>query len=161
MVSQVFALFSEGCQNVHTSLFIPRAGHFLRPLRRQRPMMTNTLQAVLCLFVQFFAPRHNAQIRFLKAQIAILRKRVPAKHIIPSPKEKAELLRLSSEFGHQVAPLLDVVTLPTYRHWINDARKGRKPKKSGRPRLVRNCEGWSSAWGRRTFSGASDASLGN
>ncbi len=97
--------------------------------------MTNVLQTVLCLFIQFFAPRHNAQIRFLKAQIAILRKRVPAKHIVPSPKEKAELLRLGSEFGHQVGPLLEVVTLPTYRRWICDARKGRKPGESGRPRL--------------------------
>jgi putative transposase len=97
--------------------------------------MTEALQTVLCLFAQFFAPRHNAQIRFLKAQIATLRKRIPADHIVPSPREKAELLRLGAEFGHQVAPLLDVVTLPTYRRWIHDAKKGRKPKKSGRPRL--------------------------
>jgi putative transposase len=97
--------------------------------------MANALQTVLCLFVQFFAPRHNAQIRFLKAQVAILRKRVRADHIVPSPEERFELLRLSSEFGHQIGPLLVVVTLPTYRRWINDAKKGRNPKKSGRSRL--------------------------
>lgn len=47
--------------------------------------------------------------------LAGVRKRVPAGHIVPSPQEKAELLRLGSEFGHQVAPLLDVLTLPTNR----------------------------------------------
>jgi len=97
--------------------------------------MTNALQTFLSLVIQYFAPRHNAQVRFLKAQIAILRKRLPREHIVPSPEEKAELLRLGREFGHDVAPVLDVVTLPTYRRWVNDARRGRKPKRSGRPRL--------------------------
>jgi len=61
--------------------------------------MPNALQTALWLVTRFFAPRHNAQIRFLKAQIAILRKRVRASHIVPSPEEKAELLRLSFEFA--------------------------------------------------------------
>jgi hypothetical protein len=35
--------------------------------------MTNALQTFLSVFIQYFAPRHNGQVRFLKAQIAILR----------------------------------------------------------------------------------------
>ena len=103
--------------------------------------MANALRTVLWLFAQSFAPRHNAQIRFLKAQVAILRKRVRADHIVPTPEERFELLRLSSEFGHQVGPLLEIVTLPTYRRWINDAKRGKTPKKSGRPRLAAYFQG--------------------
>ena len=61
--------------------------------------MTHAFQSLLCLLVQFFAPRHNAQIRFLKAQIRILRRRLPKEHIVPDPEEKAELLRIGSEIG--------------------------------------------------------------
>lgn len=45
--------------------------------------MTDALQTVLCLSIQFFVPSDKAQIRFLKAQIAIPRKRVPAKKVCP------------------------------------------------------------------------------
>lgn len=86
--------------------------------------MPNALQTVLWLVTPFFAPRHNAPIRFLKAQVAILRKRIRADHIVLSPEERYELLRPSSEFGHQVGPLLKIVTLPTYRRWITRASRG-------------------------------------
>jgi hypothetical protein len=71
----------------------------------------------------------------------MLRKRVRADRIVPSSKERYELLRLSSEFGHLVGPLLEVVTLPTYRRWINDVKRGRTPKKSGRPHLAQELRG--------------------
>jgi putative transposase len=97
--------------------------------------MTHAFQSLLCLLVQFFAPRHNAQIRLLKAQIRILRRRLPKEHIVPDPEEKAELLRIGSEIGHDVKPVLEIVKPETYRRWINDAKKGKQPKKSGRPKL--------------------------
>jgi putative transposase len=87
------------------------------------------------MIIQYFAPRHNAQVRFLKAQIEILRRRVPGGHIVPRPEEKAELLRIGAEFGQQVAPVLQIVKPETYRRWVNDARGGKQPKRSGRPRL--------------------------
>jgi len=99
--------------------------------------MNHAFQTVLWMLLQFFAPRHNAQIRFLKAQVAILRKRLPTDHIVPSPAEKAELLRLGAEFGHDVRPVLEIVKLATYRRWVNQTRQGRQPKKSGRPPLSR------------------------
>ena len=49
--------------------------------------MNHAFQAVLSMFLQILAPRHNAQIRFLKAQIAILHKRVPTERIVPNPAE--------------------------------------------------------------------------
>lgn len=39
-------------------------------------------------------PRHNAQLRLLKAEIDILRARIQSQRIILSPAEKAELLRI-------------------------------------------------------------------
>ena len=98
--------------------------------------MSHAFKTVLWMFLQFFAPRHNAQIRFLKAQVGILRKRIPAERIVPSPAEKAELLRIGAEVGHDVRPVLEIVTPATYRRWLNDARRGKRPKKSGRPHLA-------------------------
>ena len=98
--------------------------------------MSHAFQTVLWMLVQQFAPRHNAQIRFLKAQVQILRRRIPTERIVPNPDEKAELLRLSKEFGHDVKSVMDIVKPATYRKWVNDAKQGRKPKRSGRPRLT-------------------------
>lgn len=95
--------------------------------------MNHPFQVFLWLLVQSFAPRHNAQIRFLKAQLAILRKRVPTERIVPTPAEKAELLRLGAELGHAVRPVLEVVQLATYRRWVSQARQGRETRPSGRP----------------------------
>jgi putative transposase len=53
--------------------------------------MNSTLSLLLAFLNQFFMPRHNAQLRLLKAQIAILRARIPTQRIILSPAEKAEL----------------------------------------------------------------------
>ncbi len=97
--------------------------------------MTHAFRTVLWMLLQFFAPRHNAQVRFLKAQIAILRKRVPAERIVPSPAEKAELLRIGAEISHEVRPVLEIVEAATYRRWLNHARRGKQWKKSGRPPL--------------------------
>jgi putative transposase len=97
--------------------------------------MSHAFRTLLWMLLQYFAPRHNAQIRFLKAQIEILRRRIPGDRIIPSPDEKAELLRIGAEFGQEVKPVLEIVKPKTYRQWVNDAKGGKKPKKSGRPRL--------------------------
>ena len=52
--------------------------------------------------LQWFLPRYNAQLQLLEAQIRILRSRVDASRIVPTP-EKAELLRLGGLLGHDVA----------------------------------------------------------
>ena len=63
--------------------------------------MNSTLCLLLVFLNQFFIPRHNAQLRLLKAQITILRARIPTERIILSPAEKAELLRIGEECGHE------------------------------------------------------------
>ncbi|ABK43646.1 hypothetical protein Mmc1_1131 [Magnetococcus marinus MC-1] len=85
---------------------------------------------------QIFSPRHNAQIRLLKAQIRILQARVPTQRIAPSPEEKSELLRLGAACDHNVANLMKVVKPATYRRWLNQSNKGQPFKPLGRPRLT-------------------------
>ena len=121
--------------------------------------MSHAFQTVLWMLLQLFAPRHNAQIRFLKAQIEILRRRLPGERIVPRPAEKAELLRIGAEFGQEVMPVLGIVRPETYRRWMNDAKRGKQLKKSGRPHAsTGNCATWWSGWGKRTSSGATAGS---
>lgn len=79
---------------------------------------------------------HAAQLRLLKAQIAILRARIPTERIILSPAEKAELLRIGEECGHDVDGLMDVAKPATYKRWLAQMRGGRPFQAVGRPRLT-------------------------
>ena len=45
--------------------------------------MNSTLSLLLVFLNQFFMPRHNAQLRLLKAQITILRARVLSDKLEP------------------------------------------------------------------------------
>ena len=77
--------------------------------------MNSTLSLLIVFLTQLFMPRHNAQIRLLKAQIQILRNRIPTQRIILSPEEKAELLRIGAECGHEIDGLLEVAKPATYK----------------------------------------------
>ena len=98
--------------------------------------MNSTLSLLMVFLSQFFIPRHNPQMRLLKAQITILRARIPTQRIILSPAEKAELLRIGEECGHDVDGLLEVAKPATYKRWLTQMRSGRPFKAVGRPRLT-------------------------
>lgn len=98
--------------------------------------MHSTLSLVLIFLNKFFTPRHNAQLRLIKAQVAILRARIPTQRIILSPAEKAELLRIKAEIGHDVDGLMEVAKPATYKRWLAQMRSGRPFKAVGRPRLT-------------------------
>ena len=98
--------------------------------------MNSTLSLLLVFLSQFFIPRHNPQLRLLKAQITILRARIPTQRIILSPAEKAELLRIGEECGHDVDGLLEVAKPATYKRWLTQMRSGHPFKAVGRPRLT-------------------------
>jgi putative transposase len=98
--------------------------------------MNSTISLLLVFLNQFFMPRHNAQLRLLKAQITILRASIPTQRIILSPAEKAELLRLGEECGHDVDGLLEVAKPATYKRWLAQMRGGRPFQAVGRPRLT-------------------------
>jgi len=98
--------------------------------------MNSTLSLLLVFLSRFFIPRHNPQLRLLKAQITILRARIPTQRIILSPAEKAELLRIGEECGHDVDGLLEVAKPATYKRWLTQMRSGHPFKAVGRPRLT-------------------------
>ncbi|WP_171006908.1 integrase core domain-containing protein [Shimia litoralis] len=98
--------------------------------------MHSTLSLVLVFLNKFFTPRHNAQLRLMKAQVAILRARIPTQRIILSPAEKAELIRIGAEIGHDIDGLMEVAKPATYKRWLAQTRSGRPFKAVGRPRLT-------------------------
>jgi putative transposase len=71
----------------------------------------------------------------LEAQIRILRSRIDVTRIVPTPQEKAELLRLGAMVDHDVTEMMHVVQPETYRRWVRQSRRGIVFKPSGRPRI--------------------------
>ena len=96
--------------------------------------MDRFFYTILALALQWFRPRYNAQLQLMAAQIRILRSRIDASRIVPTPKEKAELLRLGASLGHDVSEVMHVVRPDTYRKWVRQSRRGVPFKSSGRPR---------------------------
>ncbi len=98
--------------------------------------MHSPFSLMLAFLTRYFMPRHNAQLRLLKAQLAILRARIPTERIILSPAEKTELLRIGAEFGHEIDELMEVAKPATYKRWLAQMRGGRPFQAVGRPRLT-------------------------
>ncbi len=69
-------------------------------------------------------PRHNAQLRLPKAQITILRARIPRQRIILSPADKAELMRIGAECGDDIDGLHEVARSATCKRWLVQMRVG-------------------------------------
>jgi putative transposase len=110
--------------------------------------------------VHLFLPRHSARIQFLLAQIRILRARLESERIVPTPEEKAELLRWGALFEHDIQDVLEIVKPATYRRWLSQTRRGKPFKRSGRPRiteeirqLVLRMAKENALWGYRRIAG--------
>ena len=98
--------------------------------------MNQTFYPLLSPFIHLLLPRHNAQIQFLMAQIRILRSRIDSDRIVPTPQEKAELMRWGAMFGHNIQDVILVVKPATYRRWLCQSRRGETFKHLGRPRIA-------------------------
>jgi putative transposase len=96
--------------------------------------MDRLVYSLLTLALQWFRPRYNVHLQLLQAQIRILRSRIDVSRIVPTPTEKAELLRLGALVDHDVAEVMHVVQPETYRRWVRQAGRGLPFKASGRPR---------------------------
>ena len=71
--------------------------------------MDRTLLPFFAFFMRLFAPRYNARIQFLIAQTRILRSRIDANRIVPTPEEKEELMRWGAAFDHKMDGVMEVV----------------------------------------------------
>ena len=77
--------------------------------------MTHQFYTLLCLLMESFAIRRDAQIRFLKEENRILRSRIPSQRLILSPEERGRLLAIGRELGHHVKGLVSIVQYRTYQ----------------------------------------------
>ncbi len=65
--------------------------------------MIRWLTVVLHLLAEVGAARRDARIRFLKAQVDILRRKLGGNRVIPSPDDRARLLAIGQWLDHNVA----------------------------------------------------------
>ena len=70
-------------------------------------MLVRWLSSLLLFFQEAWSARRDAQIRFLKLQVEILRSRLPGNRAIPDPTERRRLLKIGAEMGHVVEHTLD------------------------------------------------------
>lgn len=99
-------------------------------------MLSHWFQSVFMVVSEAWSSRRDAQIRFLKAQVELLRERIPGNRVILSPEERNRLLKLGKEMDHQVDDLLGIVAVKTYKTWLRADRSGQHPGRVGRPRKV-------------------------
>jgi putative transposase len=100
--------------------------------------MFHWLYVVLHLLNEALAARRDVRIRFLKAEVRILRRKLGGNRVIPSPEDRACLLAIGAETDHDVADIMGIVTPKTYHRWVFEQRQGHKPKQVGRRRFGRN-----------------------
>ncbi|MCF6284854.1 MAG: integrase core domain-containing protein [Candidatus Hydrogenedentes bacterium] len=103
--------------------------------------MNQTFLTFFALAMQWLRPRHNAHLQFMEAQIRILRARIDADRIVPTPEEKAQLLRLGALLDHDIGEIMHIVRPETYRRWRRQQQRGGEGfgfKKLGRPPTAQN-----------------------
>ena len=122
--------------------------------------MNQLLFPLFTLFAELLKPKYDASMALLKFQNQMLRDRIDASRIVPTPVERGELLRLGKMCEHDVEELLTVVKPETYRAWVRKSVKGVVFKRSGRSRiaeairnLIHRISGENSGWGYRRICG--------
>ena len=96
--------------------------------------MDAILFSLMALATQWLRPRYNVRIQLLEAQIRMLRSRIDTSRIVPTPAERAELLRLGAAVEHDIDEVMRIVLPSTYKKWLRQARNVRPFRPSGRPR---------------------------
>ena len=64
--------------------------------------MSRWLYVVLQLLYEGFSARRDVRIRFLRAQVEMLRRKLDQNRVILSPEDRARLLRIGNELNHDV-----------------------------------------------------------
>ena len=101
-------------------------------------MLPRWMMALLVLLRERWSARRDAQVRFLKLQLEIVRSRLPGNRVIPDPVERKRLMRIGAELEHAVKDTLGIVGIKTYRRWLREERGGRQTGKVGRPGMTKS-----------------------
>ena len=104
--------------------------------------MPHWIHVVLALLMERYEARRDAKIRFLKAEVQILRRKLSGNRVILDSKDRCHLLGLGEEIGHAVKDIIGTVSYTTYQRWLREQKQGKKPGKVGRPGIGAPC-----SWG--------------
>jgi len=94
------------------------------------------MMVVFWMLMEAWSPRRDARIRFLQAQVELMRQKVPGNRVILTPEERSRLLKLGEAVGHKVDDLIGIVSVKTYKRWLREQRDGKAPGRVGRPRQI-------------------------
>ncbi len=97
--------------------------------------MLRWFHVALHLLFEAQAARRDVRVRLLLAQIDILRSTLDGNRVIPSPTDRARMLAIGQELGHDVKSVIGIVKPETYRRWVRQSKAGIEPKAVGRPRV--------------------------
>ena len=123
--------------------------------------MDAVLYSILTLATQWMRPRYNARMQLLEAQIRMLRSRIDTSRIVPTPQERAELLRFGAAMDHDIEEVMHVVLPATYKKWLRQLRGPGLFGLLAGLGLYRRRADWFFDWLPRTFDGAIAESLGS
>ncbi|MEZ6192089.1 MAG: integrase core domain-containing protein [Phycisphaerales bacterium] len=99
-------------------------------------MLPRWLMVLLMMFAEDCSARREARIRFLQAQVELLRQKVPGNRVILTPEERARLLKLGAAMGHNIDDLIGIVDVKTYKRWLREKAADQAPGRVGRRRVV-------------------------
>jgi len=80
-------------------------------------MLPKWFTAFVVLIQEMWSARRDAQIRFLKLQVEMLKSRIPGNRVILTPEERQRLMKIGDEVEHKVEDTLEIVNVKTYQRW--------------------------------------------
>ena len=99
-------------------------------------MLPRWMMVVFWMLMEAWSPRRDARIRFLQAQVELMRQKMPGNRVIVTPEERSRLLKLGASLEHRVDDLIGIVSVKTYKRWLREQREGKAPGRVGRPRQI-------------------------
>jgi len=124
--------------------------------------MSRFLHPLLLLLARTIHSQLIRENEFLKVENQILRSKVKGK-IVPTPEERAKLVRFGRELGPAIKNIISIVTPGTFRRWVRAAggavidaigsRTGRKSKPESTRSLVLRFANENPGWGYQRISG--------
>lgn len=99
--------------------------------------MNQLFQPLLFLLARSTEDELQKQVEFLKAEIELLRKRVPKQRIFLKPDERARLTKLGKELGPSIRHLITIVDYSTFRRWVRKEGGTLKKPPKRRPRIAK------------------------
>ncbi len=99
-------------------------------------MLPRWMMVVFWMLMEAWSPRRDARIRFLQAQVELMRQKMPGNRVILTPEERSRLLKLGASLEHRVDDLIGIVSVKTYKRWLREQREGKAPGRVGRPRQM-------------------------